>query len=81
MHLPVAYTQAVATSAGVATSAISGLTATQGRRLLAGVNMVYQINTATITPIFFGGVAASPTSSQVENCHPTYFKYSHLFDA
>ena len=64
----VAYTQAVANSAGVATSAITGLTATQGRRLLTGVNMFYQINTAATTPTNIFTVAASPTTSSSGSC-------------
>ena len=72
MYLLVAYIQAVATSAGVSTLAISSLAAFQGRRLLAGVTMSYQINMAT-TPTNTnnnggGSVAASPTSSSSASC-------------
>ena len=68
LYLQVAFTQAVAASAGVSTTAISGLSASQGRRLLTGVNMIYQINTAVSNSFSGGGVAASPTSSSSSRC-------------
>ena len=64
----VAYTQAVANSASVPTSAITGLTATQGRRLLTGVNMFYQINNAATNSFIAGTVATSSTSSSSTSC-------------
>ena len=42
--LNVDHSQAVASYAGVPVSAVSGLSASQGRRLLSGVNVIYLVS-------------------------------------
>ena len=54
----------MATAAGVPASSVVGYTAIQGRRLLAGVNVVYNINTGTTSiPSSSGGGSSSSSSS------------------
>ena len=68
--------QAVATTAGIPTTSVTGLTATQGRRLLAGVNMAYTIinlsaslpSTSSSGGGSSSGVAASSSTSSGGNC-------------
>ena len=55
--------QAVATTAGVPTTSVTGLTATQGRRLLAGVNMAYTIINLSAPILGSTGVNTMSTSS------------------
>jgi hypothetical protein len=53
--------QAVATVAGVSTSSVTGYTATQGRRLLAGVNVVYNVAVGT-------GSTSTPNNVGTASC-------------
>ena len=58
----------MASYAGVPVSAVTGLYASQGRRLLSGVNVIYNVNNIPSSLISTNGGGVSAVGSQYVSC-------------